>query len=441
VRIHTQHVFTFIITFTFTFTFLIVLASFAQKIDKPKMAARRNGGREVYIVGCVRTAFAKGRSSGALHSVHPVDLLATTLDAVTKQSGVAKEHVEDVIAGCVTPIGAQGANIARLATLKAGFPVTTPGTQVNRMCGSGLQCVHFASQAISSGDMDMVIGGGVEMMGTVRMGSDAPPGLFDKKESKFVKEFPYRLIHQGVSAELVAKKYGVSRQDCDKFAAESHRRMQNAIEAGYYKSQIVPVTVGDADTKTQFDTDECVRYPSNPAKLAKLPSVFQPKDGVVTAGNASQVSDGAAAVLLCCGKKADQLGLRKRARIVSTVTIGSDPTLMLDGVIPATRQVLQKANLTLDDIDVFEVNEAFASVVLAWANVLKPNMDKVNPNGGSIAHGHPLGATGAALLTKAVNELERTNGRYGLVTLCIGHGMAVACIIERVRDTGLRARL
>lgn len=394
-------------------------------------------GRDVYIVEAVRSAVARGRKNGGLHTVHPVHLLAHTLNALAKRAGIDKAVVEDVVCGVVTPVGVQGANVGRLAALQSGFPVQVPGIQVNRMCGSGQQAVHFASQAIAAGDMECAIACGVEMMGTVKMGSDAPPGLFDGKPNEFVDNFPYPLIHQGVSAELVAEKYNITREECDAYGIESHERCNNAQKAGYFDSQIVPITTKDGKV---FEKDECVRYPQNPEKIAKLPSVFK-KNGVVTAGNASQISDGAGAVLLMSGDLADKLGLRKRARIVARVVVGSDPELMLDGVIPATEKLLQKTGLTIDDIDVFEVNEAFASVVLAWKKTLNVPDEKVNPNGGAIAHGHPLGATGAILMTKLVNELERTGSRYGLQTMCIGHGQATCTLIERVTSEPIKSKL
>jgi len=283
--------------------------------------------------------------------------------------------------------------------------------------------------------MDIVIACGVEMMSVVKMGSDAEQGVFDGKKSDFAANFPYKLLHQGVSAELLAEKYGISREECDQLAVESHRRAANAIKNGYWKSSLVPVPVEHKTPEGQikkfiFSQDETVRPSTNLATLAKLPPVFKKNTGVVTAGNASQVVDGAAAVLLCSGKKADQLGLRKRARIVARAVVGSDPTLMLDGIIPATQMVLKKAGLTLEDIGFFEVNEAFAVAVLAWMKALKVDSAKVNPNGGAIAHGHPLGATGCILATKLVNELERSGHRYALQTICIGHGMATATIYE-----------
>ncbi|NUM52727.1 MAG: thiolase family protein [Candidatus Hydrogenedentes bacterium] len=379
--------------------------------------------RDVFIVEAVRTPIGRGRDDGALHSVHPVDLLAQTLGECVKRAGVQKSDVEDVIAGCVTPMGKQGANVARLALLKAGFPIEVPGVQLNRMCGSGQQAVHFASQAISAGDMNLAIGGGVEMMGTVPMGSDW--GVLD---DEFLASYPYSLSPMGICAEKLAEKWNITRKESDEFSANSHIKAGNAIAQGYFKSQIMPVEVKINGSTKIVDTDEGVRTP-NLEKMAQLATVFK-ENGTVTAANASQISDGAGAVLLASAEKADALGLKKRAKIVARVVVGSDPDLTLTGPIPATQKVLERSGMKIGDIDAIEINEAFASVVLAWAREIKPDMKRVNPNGGAIALGHPLGATGAILMTKLVHELERTGARYGLQTMCIGHGMATATIIE-----------
>ncbi len=378
--------------------------------------------RDVFIVEAVRTPIGRGREDGALHAVHPVDLLAQTLEECVKRAGVKKSDVEDIIAGCVTPMGKQGANVARLALLKAGFPIEVPGVQLNRMCGSGQQAVHFASQAISAGDMNLAIGGGVEMMGTVPMGSDW--GVLD---DEFLASYPYPLSPMGTCAEKLAEKWNITRKEADEFSANSHIKAANAIAQGHFKSQIMPVTVKNGETKI-VDTDEGVRAP-NLEKMGQLKTVFK-ENGTVTAANASQISDGAGAILLASGEQADKLGLKKRAKIVARVVVGSDPDLTLTGPIPATQKILERTGMKIGDIAVIEINEAFASVVLAWARELKPDMARVNPNGGAIALGHPLGATGAILMTKLVHELERTGARYGLQTMCIGHGMATATIIE-----------
>jgi acetyl-CoA acetyltransferase family protein len=381
-------------------------------------------GREVYIVDAVRTPIGRGREDGALHAIHPVDLLARALDTVVRRAGVEKSQVEDIVAGCVTPIGEQGANIGRLAGLKAGFPIEVPGVQVNRFCGSGQQAIHFAAQAIAAGDAEVAIGCGIESMSRVPMGSDA--GL----TAEFRASFPYELLHQGISAELVSAKWNVSRTELDEYAMRSHSLAAEAQHKGWTCSELFPVEL-DGGPRRVLDFDEGVRGSIDPVKIASLKPVFK-SDGVITAANSSQISDGAAAVLLASAEKADELGLRKRARIVARAAVGSDPVLMLTGPIDATKAVLRKAGLRLEDIDAFEINEAFASVVLAWAHELKPDMERVNVQGGAIAHGHPLGATGAVLTTKLVNILERTGGRYGLQTMCIGFGMATGTIIERV---------
>jgi acetyl-CoA acetyltransferase family protein len=381
-------------------------------------------GRDVYIVEAVRTPIGRGKEDGALHGIHPVDLLARTLDNLVRRAGVEKSQVDDIVAGCVTPIGEQGTNIGRLAGLKAGFPIEVPGVQVNRFCGSGQQAIHFAAQAIAAGDAGLAIGCGIESMSRVPMGSDAA------LTEEFRAGFPYELLHQGISAELVAAKWNLSRAELDEYAIRSHALAAEAQHRGWTCGELFPVEL-DGGPRRVLDFDEGVRSSIDPAKIASLKPVFK-ADGVITAANSSQVSDGAAAVLLASGEKADELGLRKRARIVARVAVGSDPVLMLTGPIDATKAALRKAGLNLGDIDAFEINEAFASVVLAWARELKPDMAKVNVQGGAIAHGHPLGATGAVLMTKLVNILERTGGRYGLQTMCIGFGMGTGTIIERV---------
>ena len=375
--------------------------------------------REAYIISAVRTAIGSGKASGALQPFEPVDLAARVMQAAAARAGIDPGKVEDVIWGVVTPLADQGGNLARLALLKAGFPVHVPGVSLNRMCGSSQQAVHFAAQAILAGDMDLVIAGGTEMMSHQSLGADYPAEWPDVGHS---------LVHQGVSAEMMAEKWDLKRDELDEFAFNSHIKAGAAIQAGYFDSQILPVELADG---TKFKIDQGVRLPPDRERMTALKPVFK-EAGVVTAGNASQVSDGAAAILLASPDAVGRFNLNPRARILARVVIGSDPTLMLDGPIPATRLVLKKAGLTLEDMDVIEINEAFASVVLAWVKELKPDMSKVNPNGGAIAHGHPLGATGAVLMTKLLHELERQKARYGLQTMCIGHGMATATIIERL---------
>ncbi len=373
--------------------------------------------RDVFIVEAVRTPIGRGKEDGALHNVHPVDLLASTLNALVERAGVEKRHVEDVVAGCVTAHGEQGTCIGRLAGLKARFPQEVPALQLNRFCGSGQQAIHFAAQAIAAGDMEMTIGCGVESMSRVAMGSDG--ALTDE----FRKDFPCQLLHQGISAELIAEKWGITREEMDEFAAQSHCRAAAAERNGWTRSEVFSFN--------GLEKDEGVRPNPDLSRMKSLKPVFRP-DGVVTAANSSQISDGAGAVLLASGRKAGELGLRKRARIVARAVVGSDPELMLTGPIPATQKALAMAGLKADEIDAFEINEAFACVPLVWAREIQPNMDRLNIQGGAIAHGHPLGGTGAVLMTKLVNILERTGGRYGLQSMCIGFGMATATIIERV---------
>ncbi|SFJ87946.1 MULTISPECIES: thiolase family protein [unclassified Bacillus (in: firmicutes)] len=381
--------------------------------------------REVVIVEAVRTPV--GKRNGAFRELHPVQLAAVALNEVTKRANIEKEMVEDIVMGCVTPIAEQGFNIGRLSALEANFPITVPAVTINRLCGSGQQAIHFAAQEIKSGDMDITIAAGVEHMTKVPILSDGnantiPSSLHAK----------YEFVHQGVSAEMIAEKYGITREQLDNYAYESHQRALQAIEAGYFKREIVPVNGIDKEGNAILViNDEGPRADTSLEALANLKTVFK-EDGSITAGNASQISDGAAAILLMNSEKAKELGLKARARIVNQVVVGSDPTMMLDGVIPATKKVLQKSNLTIHDMDVVEINEAFASVVLAWQKELEADLHKVNVNGGAIALGHPLGATGVKLMTSLLHELERRNGKYGLLTICIGHGMSTATIIERI---------
>ena len=381
--------------------------------------------KEVVIVEGVRTAV--GRRKGGFSAYRPDELAAIVLEELMRRAGVDKAAVEDVILGCVTQAGEQGGNIARTAVLIADFPIHVPGVTIDRQCGSSQQAVHFASQAIASGDMDIVIAGGVESMTRAPMFSnmgDAKPSpkLMDKHE----------IINQGLSAERIAAKWGLSREDLDKFAYESHQKALAAIEQGKFQDEIVPVEVNrDDGTVETVTTDEGPRPDSTLEVLAGLKTVFD-ENGVITAGNASQMSDGASAVLLMSKERAEDLGVRPLARIVARSVVGSDPTLMLTGPIEATRKVLMKASLTIEDIDVYEVNEAFAPVPLAWLKEVGADPEKLNPNGGAIALGHPLGASGTKLLVSLMNELKRTGGRYGLLAICEGMGMANATIIERI---------
>jgi acetyl-CoA acyltransferase len=375
---------------------------------------------EAFIISAVRTPIGLGRPTGALTSLSPVELTALVLQESVKRAGIDPGLVEDVVWGCVTPIDDQGANMGRLGVLMAGFPMQVPAVTLSRMCGSSQQAIHFAAQAILAGDMDLVIAGGTEMMSHQPLGTDYP--------KEWPAGMPYKLVHQGVSAEMMAEKYHLTRSELDDFAYQSHLRAMQAIQNGYFESQILPITLSDGRV---IKIDEGVRMPPNREKMASLQPVFKP-DGVVTAANASQISDGSAALVLASAKAVGVYNLIPLARICTRFVTGSDPVLMLDGPILATREVLKRSGLSLDQMDIIEINEAFASVILAWAKEIKPDVSKVNPNGGAIALGHPLGATGAILMTKLVHELQRTKGIYGLQTMCIGHGMATATIIERI---------
>jgi acetyl-CoA acyltransferase len=375
---------------------------------------------EAFIISAVRSPVGVGKPTGGLYPVAPVDLAALILQEAVRRAGIELRQVEDVIMGCVTPLGDQGANIARLAALKAGFPVQVPAVTINRMCGSSQQAVHFAAQSILVGDMDIVIAGGIEMMSHQAIGADWP--------KEWPADFPYKMVHQGVSAEMLAEKYALTREELDDYACQSHLRAGQAIQNGYFESQILPIRRPDGTTMT---TDEGVRMPPNREKMASLQPVFKP-DGVITAANASQISDGAAALVLASEKAVGRYNLVPLARVVARQVVGSDPVLMLDGPIYSTRQVLKRSGMSLEDMNIIEVNEAFASVVLAWAKEIQPDMARVNPNGGAIALGHPLGATGAVLMTKLLHELMRSGARYGLQTMCIGHGMSTATILETV---------
>ncbi|MED4974666.1 thiolase family protein [Geobacillus thermoleovorans] len=379
--------------------------------------------REVVIVDAVRTAI--GKKKGALSSVHPVDLLVPVLRALVDRNGLDAGLVEDVIVGCVTMTGEQGGNIARQAVLAAGFPVGVPAFSLNRMCGSSQQAIHNAAQAILAGDIDIAIAAGVESMTRVPMGSDM--GRFSRQLTS-----RYNIVPQGISAEMIAKKWGLSREELDAFSLQSHEKAAAATDRGMFEREIIPLDVPGEEGTVSFTRDEGIRRDTSLEKLAALTPSFQPKGGVITAGNSSQVSDGAAGVLLMSAEKARQLGLRPRARIVARAVVGEDPILMLTGVIPATRRVLEKTGLRLEQIDVIEINEAFASVVKAWERELEPDMAKVNPRGGAMALGHPLGASGARLMTTLLHELEDMDGQYGLQVMCIGFGMATATIIERL---------
>jgi len=386
--------------------------------------------REAVIVGAVRTAI--GRRNGRLKDWHPVDLMAEVLSALVQRTGVDAGLVEDVIVGCVSQVGEQSVNVGRNAALAAGFPETVPGTTVDRQCGSSQQAIHFAAQGVLSGAYDVVIAGGVEVMTRVPLGSSYQQGPGAPFGSRMLHRYGNGLVHQGISADLIAQKWELSRAELDEFSLESHRRAARATAEGRFRSQIVPVEVKNEDgTTSMFDQDEGIRTDTSLEKLASLKPAFKP-DGLITAGNSSQISDGAVAVLIMERATAERLGLRPRARFVAFSLAGDDPIIMLTAPIPATYKVLKKAGLTLDQMDLVEINEAFASVPLAWQRETGADMQRVNVNGGAVAIGHPLGASGARLTNVLLYELERTGGRYGLQTICEGGGMANAMIIERI---------
>jgi acetyl-CoA acyltransferase len=386
--------------------------------------------REAVIVEAVRTAV--GRRNGRLKDWHPVDLLAQTLSALVERTGIDPGLVDDVIIGCVSQVGEQSLNVGRNAVLAAGFPETVPGTTVDRQCGSSQQAIHFAAQGVISGAYDIAIAGGVESMTRIPMGASYAQGPGAPFGSQVLKRYDNGLVHQGISADLVAQKWGLSRTELDEFSLESHRRAAQATVEGRFRSQIVPIVVKNEDGTTGiFDQDEGIRADTSLEKLASLKPAFKP-DGLITAGNSSQISDGAAAVLIMERETAEKMGLQARARFISFSLAGDNPIMMLTAPIPATYKALKKAGLTLDQIDLVEINEAFASVVLAWQRETGADMQKVNVNGGAVAIGHPLGASGARLTTVLLHELERTGGRYGLQTICEGGGMANGMIIERI---------
>jgi acetyl-CoA acyltransferase len=385
--------------------------------------------REAVIVEALRTPI--GRRNGKLKGWHPVDLLAQVLSALVKKTELDASMIDDVIVGCVSQVGEQSLNVARNAVLAAGFPESVPGTTIDRQCGSSQQALHFAAQGVISGAYDIAIAAGVESMSRVPMGSSSqgPGAPFGPL---MLERYDNKLVHQGISAELIATRWELARGDLDALSLESHRRAAHATEAGYFTSQIVPIQVKNEDgTTSTFERDEGIRPDTSREKLASLKPSFKP-DGMITAGNSSQISDGAAALLIMERSTAERLGYKPLARFVSFAVAGDDPIFMLTAPIPATQKILAKSGLTLDQIDLIEINEAFASVVLAWQHETRADMQKVNVNGGAIAVGHPLGASGARLATVLVHELVRRGGRYGLQTMCEGGGMANATLIERL---------
>ena len=385
-------------------------------------------GREVVIVEAARTPIGRGHpEKGYYKDVHANELLGRTFTALIERAGIDASEVEDVIGGCVDQIGEQMFNVTRNAWLQAGLPMETPATTVDRQCGSAQQALNFGAAQIAAGVHDVVIGGGVEHMGHVpigvgfkwadEVGTPFPPALFER----------YNLVPQGISAEMIADKWELSRAEMDELALRSHQLAARATEEGRFEREIIPFAV-NGDT---YVADQGIRADASLERLAGLKPAFKP-DGKVTAGNASQISDGAAAVLLMSAEKARELGLTPRARIVDQTTVGVDPVMMLTGPIPATHKLLERTGMTMDDIDLVEINEAFAPVVLAWQRELRPDMDRVNVNGGAMALGHPLGSTGARLVTTLLHELERADKETGLVTMCCGGGLGTGTIIQRV---------
>jgi acetyl-CoA acyltransferase len=384
-------------------------------------------GREVVIVEAVRTPIGRGHpEKGYFKDVHPNELLGRCFTEVIERAGIEASEVEDVICGCVQQYGEQMFNVGRNAWLQAGLPVETPATTVDRQCGSAQQAVNFAAALIASGVHDVAIGSGVEHMGHVPMGvgfkwvdevgTPWPPALLER----------YGLIPQGLSAEMIADRWEIPRAELDELAMRSHQLAARATEEGRFERETIPFAV-NGDT---YVSDQGIRPDTNLETLAALKPAFKP-DGKITAANSSQISDGAAAVLLMSAEKAKELGVQPRARIVDQTTVGVDPVMMLTGPIPATRKLLERNRMSVDDIDLFEVNEAFAPVVLAWKRELDPDMDRVNVNGGAMALGHPLGSSGARLITTLLHELERSDRETGLVTMCCGGGLGTGTLIQR----------
>jgi acetyl-CoA acyltransferase len=387
-------------------------------------------GREVVIVEAARTPVGRGHEEkGYYKDTHPSNLLAKTYSTVIERAGIEASEVEDVVAGCVQQFGEQGINIARNAWLEAGLPVETPATTVDRQCGSAQQAVNFAGALVASGVHDVVIGGGVEHMGHISFADSY--SVMEEHGMAFSPELlkRYNLVPQGISAEMIADKWEIPRSELDEIGLRSHTLAHQATEEGRFEREMIPWK-SNGDT---YVTDQGIRPPAEDSleKLASLKPAFK-EDGKITAGNSSQVSDGAAAVLLMTREKADELGLKPRARLVDQTTVGVDPVLMLTGPIPATRKILDRNGMKIDDIDLIEINEAFASVIAAWRRELEPDMDRVNVNGGAIAIGHPLGSTGARLITTLLHELERSDKETGLVTMCCGGGLGTGTLIQRV---------
>jgi acetyl-CoA acyltransferase len=385
-------------------------------------------GREVVIVEAVRTPIGRGHEQkGYYKDTHPSNLLAKTYSELINRAGIDPAEVEDVVAGCVQQFGEQGINIGRNAWLEAGLPIETPATTVDRQCGSAQQAINFGAALVASGVHDTVIGGGVEHMGHISFADSL--AVMQEHGMAFSPELMerYNLVPQGISAEMIADKWEIPRSELDEIGLRSHQLAARATEEGRFEREIIPFQV-NGDT---FVKDQGIRPDTSLEKLAELKPAFK-EDGKVTAGNSSQVSDGAAAVLLMTREKADELGLEPRAKIVDQTTVGVDPVMMLTGPIPATQKLLERNGMKIGDIDLIEINEAFASVVAAWRREVEPDMDRVNVNGGAIALGHPLGSTGARLMTTLLHEMERSDKETGLVTMCCGGGLGTGTLIQRV---------
>jgi len=388
----------------------------------------RFGGREVVIVEAARTPIGRGHEEkGYYKDVHASNLLSKAYSELIQRAGIDASQVEDVVAGCVQQFGEQGINIARNAWLEAGLPMETPATTVDRQCGSAQQAVNFAAALIASGVHDVAVGGGVEHMGHISFADSYQ--VMEEHGMAFSPQLleRYNLVPQGISAEMIADKWEIPRSELDEIGLRSHQRAAKATEEGRFEREVIPFPV-NGDT---YVADQGIRPDTSLEKLSQLKPAFK-EDGKITAGNSSQVSDGAAAVLLMSREKADQLGLEPRARIYDQTTVGVDPVIMLTGPIPATRKLLERNGMKMDDIDLVEINEAFASVLAAWRRELEPDMDRVNVNGGAIALGHPLGSTGARLITTLLHEMERSDKEMGLVTMCCGGGLGTGTLIERV---------
>ena len=391
---------------------------------------------DAVIVDAVRTP--GGKRNGKLRNWHAADLASEPLKALVERNDLDPAIVDDVIMGCVMQVGEQALNVGRNAVLAAGFPESVPATTIDRQCGSSQQALHFAAQGVIAGAYDVVIAAGVEVMTRTPLGSSVVRDLGFPFGPRVMARYAERggLVSQGEGAELIAEQWGITRTELDEFAVRSHKLAAQATAEGRFDNELLPVPVKDDDgndTDELFRVDEGIRPDSSVDVLAKLKPAFRPEEtGMVTAGNSSQITDGASAVLVMSEERANALGLTPRARFHSFAVVGADPITMLTGPIPATKAVLDRAKLTLDDIDLVEINEAFASVVLAWQRELGADLEKVNVNGGAIALGHPLGASGSKLMATLLNELERTGGRYGLQTMCEGGGLANATIIERL---------